>query len=744
MEVDKGKAIVFELSNNEYKLLSNIDKLVNTELKNILLKKTDNNTILFRGYRLFEQVFSIKNKIVINDETLVCASFRFYRRSLNSCYGYLLSNYNTISNKYEHRYIIYGGSLESEDGEFKSQMITFSSFEDVLSKERKNVFNIVEDMITKRLNDGDLGYTVNLHLPEHITKRQEYREQIDSERWPIKIHILCWLHDFYAIHNNTVENHMVENYQQIIYSKNDIPYYEKIIDLIGDESYQRMRTFELTNIKDHSIGQSHSYPARIGQKTFPILNTEYYNIGDIRFPVWTELYITNKCSNLSLNYFSPSFPFIANWFFIYECDETFYDNKFSLLKYNYSKRSKKMTNKLRKLDVYNYIDGKTPLNKGFLKLSQQLHRAINFAETKLILSDVSLGVMMEYVGRTFRDTYKISKTTSAEATNYIFTVKACMEKFIFELIYAFHCMSSIVGVIHGDPHINNITLYQTFYNLDANRRKIISTEELSAEVYLIDEQPFVFKYTGEHAMLIDFSKGVLRNRESILEEFGEDIASDFFIINDIQFRNIVGRAFPEFNTKHGAEIDALLHDNPSEFFRVFSTCDTLIMCKNLRQFIKLEKAIDDDKIRGDIEELLHQIILATEKETLVEFNKAISKSVPINEATTEERWVNQAIIERFFAANILTPEQLSKRNIMCVYNYDALMKNDINDYTKWGDQVSMEPRRVRQDEIGMWDNKHGKHIYDKFMEAIYQNKLHNEERKNKKKEEYVVEEWMFH
>jgi hypothetical protein len=729
---DKEYKEEIELENLEDKKLAEI-------LNNSLFDISFKDLPYLRYDRLITHIPYIKQEFEPNKTNIISASFRFYSYEKSACYGFIYSYYNEVDKNFIHHHITYGPSLTSEDGEYKGRTIHWDSFIDFFMPKYENIYDIVEELIVSRLNDGSLSYGVNIHCPNKYEKKDEYALEIDNNRLAIKIHVLCWLYDFYSIHNEFHENHMNDSYRKIIYRQQDVPYLEKILSILEDKDFQKLQLLGLTNIIVQPIKDKYvMYPPRIGQKLFPLNINEVYNIGDIRFPAWAEIYLTNICSNLSLNYVSPSFPFIVDWFYINNTNALAYDNMMSVRKYHYSKISKKITKKLRKVDLLNFIEEDTPYTKDFMKISQQIRRAVNFADLRLNLSQVSLCLMSEYVGRTFLDAYHLSKTASIEGTNYIFKEVALLEKFIFELIYAFHCMNTRVGIIHGDPHINNITLYQTFFNLDP---RIAPRYANGVDTYIINNKAYSFQYTGEHAMIIDLSKGIIRDRNAMNNKYDKDILANYFLIQDNYFRQIVGRTFPELNEKHGDKIDFLLKEDPHEFFRLFSVVDTLIACRGIRNAIMLEKMLKDKEMEKYICDLLHDLLIYVEKEMTKEF-LAVDITNYVKANATNERWIQAEALEVFYIKYNLDNETLSKKNIVCVYNSKANMKCDINVYEKWGDHISIEPRKAMRVANDTWNNKKGKVIYDRFMLHMRENRIFNKELEEKEKKKIIIEPWM--
>lgn len=764
-----------KIYDEEYFDIVNLDVLKNTNIKEAIMRDLTNNPLKER--RLVSLVSTLKNITTFDKSKYVGTSFRIFEDNTTSLLGFFYNTYDLENKRIVPHSITYGAALTSQDGEYRSNNMTYDSIEelfssDVLTKEQKEVMNIVEDLITTKINNKILNIEVKpLCSPDypHISELSEF---IDINRVFIKLYSLCWIRDFYAIESRIYENHMNGEYRKLFSQKRDYPYYEKILSIINDKEYQELRVI-ISSASLETISRDHKMPLIVGQKTFPLIINERMNIGDIRFPTWCEIYITNKCSNLSLNYVSPSFPFLGNWFLLYNTDSQSYDNAATMQKYNYSKISSNITKKLKKVDLLTYRENQFRISKDFKKISQQITNTITFANTRLNLSPTSVGIMSEYVGRTIKDTIEIFKLKKSQSQ--IFATKDHFNKFIFEILYAFYVANSVAGVIHCDPHTNNMTVYRTFYDFsndssendennknNKNKKEIyfVSGQSTLDDPLVREDKTYSFPYTGEYAMLIDYSRGILRDRESIKREFSRQVYKDFCQIQNNSFYKTIIAVFPELAIKQERELKRFVYERFDEAFKIFSGIDTIIACKSIIEILNQTKvlsvSLQNEADEKAILQKLNDIILFVDKEIVENFNTILTGNskknftsgiMSINEALMSEiGWINREVITNFFQEySIISLDDSNSKNlkIEAFWNSSSKMKNDITNYDKWGKMVSPETIKEMLVTNGNWVNYEDKQAFDNFMRNLKTTRDFDVKIADEIHEQVILEPWMF-
>jgi hypothetical protein len=693
----------------EYEKTLQLDSIGDEKLRKIYKDSIDKPNPA-RTFRFTQLITQLKQQFTIYRTDVISASFRIQTAELSTAFGYIYSTWDTERNRFSTHHICYGSSLTSQDGEYRSRILPWKTFMRIFSI-RKEIIDIVDEMIVAKLASGIIKYEVIIGYSSEFRHKDLFMRYIDSERLAIKLNILCWLYDYFNCVNGYEENHMNTTYKHILFDPADMPYYTRIIELIGAVDYQRMQHFELSSVNVKNVANSRSQPLKVGQKLFPLILGEFEHVDNIIFPTWREIYITNMCSNIALNYHSPSFCFIGDWYLVYNSQEGLYDNEAMLEKFKYSRVAHKITKRLRKANKYNFAeDDKTAISADFFRIATQISKAISFAEQNLNLSNFSLCMTSEFVGRTIRDNYKLYRKITPEsrpidASEYIFEEYDCFAKFVFELIYAFYCANVHSGVIHADPHSNNITIYKSYLGWKTRDNTLWKNP---VDIYNIHGNAFAFEYTGEHTMLIDFSRAIIRDYEKIKNEFGKKNAMDYSRLQAEQFRRTIAHTLPEMWAKNQKELHEFIDLRFDDAFKVFSAIDAIIACSSILAIVRSEQMYAENKeMFKRVHMLLDGIASLAEKLVWEDFNACIRGEKPNDE------WTNWRVIKHYFSEYIDTT--LDSKEIITIYNFDSTDTNDINDYSRWGNLVNFEARKDIYVSDNTWGALTGKKAYDEFL-----------------------------
>lgn len=662
--------------------------------------------------RLAKNVQAMKYDHATSKTNMITTCFKVSFDSTSCVYGYLHSACDIVGDTANtgrkgngtkqsakkttltHGFVCTGPTFRSQDGEYRGRLIKFSQFMQFFEK-YADVLNLVEEMVVQKIQTGELQFFVDFYFPDGCKiDRKIMDEFVNNLRMPIKMFMLCWLRDFYCIHRKIAENHMNPAYQYIIYRPEDIPIYESILKLVGSEdAYNNIidRIEEhFTNIDDPTLNL---HRLSCGQKIFPVTVIESIRADDINYSVWREMYITNLVSNLVLNLVCPSFPFLGAWFYVQHSHAGLFDNVAMFDKYKHSAVAEDVTSQLRAVDKYNYVSkdkSASALSSKFLQLSRSINKSIVYADSEIRLTDLSVCVTSEYVGRTLRDIPNIiANEQHLDGMDLVFTDYEMFCKHMFEYIYAFYCMNSRLWVMHGDLHMNNVTIFRLY------RMKSLEGEELVKNpkvLYIIDDCGYMFSHNGLFSMIIDLSRAVIGDVARLEREFGAAYAAMYFRDQQNRILHIIHNYFPEIIETARDGILKLARDNFPLLFKITSVADTFTVMTNIKSMF----AVDDVFTKGEIKLAkgiigkLDKLIAAAQRLFTENINKALRGEIKIPD---DIEWPNLVIIRELFAENVPSSEQLQDpaKNIVEVFRSDNKMVNDIDDYDNWGDLVSLEP-----------------------------------------------------
>lgn len=424
--------------------------------------------------------------IMLDRVDLICAVFKIKSGDINDQinYAYLYSSpYNyfpqTISSKQKkikkkklyHRYACFGPSLESHDGEFRYR---FNEPDRILDRvnDNKKLTLLWDDLcrfVKRKINNEDLSIYINYFYPNtDIEHKWNYilETDIESKEYKINFLVISWFIELINIHGNAQQNHINEKLNRVLFSQKNIDL--KFIDqMINKHSQKVVDTFEY--MISHMTTTRFTQTPIFGQKIIPLNLSEVENPLNIRGRPWNEIYINNILNSLVVNVVSPSFPILSDWFYIKTTSKSLFDNKKMYKKKEYSKNAQWICRKLEEARRQLYHLGITPEDKNnitlpiFEELYHKVEEDIDLSKI-LTLSNTSLCVISEYIGRTIADIPHLisNQTIYSKIFSNIFANISYFRKYMFDIVYSLYCMNSKCGIIHGDLHLNNVIIQLRF------------------------------------------------------------------------------------------------------------------------------------------------------------------------------------------------------------------------------------------------------------------------------------------
>lgn len=660
--------------------------------------------------------FSHQNRIAVNVQIL---KFLFLNQATNliticfkttydqtSCiYGYLHCEYDGSKKNPElkYRYVCTGPTFRSQDGEYRNRMITWDQFTKVYGK-YSDTFAQVEEMVVDNMNSGNLTFQTDFYYPTDCRYPERKLEDfINSQRLPIKLFMMCWIYDFYNIHNKIAENHIYPAYQYIFYQHEHLPLYESIRKTLSVVEYEKLLMHISGTVGSIEAPIMARTAPQCGQKLFPLTSIEAVKTDNILFNVWRELYITNMVSNLVLNLISPSFSFINNWFYVQSAHGGLFDNIAMHDKFAHSEIAEDITSQLKLVDKLNY-NGENmrngPISPKFLKLSRDVHKAIIYANSDIKLTNLAVCMTSEYVGRTLRDMPSIIKAEDKTVIrawlpdlHAVFDDIHIFTKHMFEYIYAFYCMNTKLGIIHGDLHMNNATINRLYSFTRFDGVKLVENPHI---VYLVGEQTYCFPHNGTFATLIDFSRAIIGDYSRIENEFSVNYIDIYFSDQAERVMQIISQYFPNLTEQHDARIAKLVKTNFPLLFKILTVVDTYVIMSNILAMFSIDDSITKGKVKiaDGAKDILRELTGHSEKLFVDYIHAALDGSIA---SPDDIEWPNLTLMQHF-SDYILTDEKQKKYpatgpefNIVEIFNSNNEVKYEIEDYDTWGPILSFDP-----------------------------------------------------
>lgn len=540
--------------NNEYNKISNIPSQLEPKFKEG-----------FSSIWKHDEMFTMKYYCYLHRLGMEGVAVRLLRTGLssikpnkniqyNSIIGYF---YYTVSDKGKPdlKYICFGFTFNSADGEYRPFVTSYDQLKQHI-KQNSDIFELYEEHALTQLKNQDIKFQTYV-AGKH---KDAINKHIDESRVLIYLYILNYMTLTTLYTYNIIPNHISPGYMETVFDGN-LDKFNKIIKESG-LNMPMMSRYSLDinkNIK----------PLEIGHKIRFVTVYEMENVGNTNLPTWRELKIASDVSDLVINCICSGFPLFDDWFLIKPNNVEYWNNKISITKFDHSQIASKTVRELEAARRNTFM--LDPVNKQELylsykleNLSESINLPIDIAERDLVMSEYILVYFCEHTGTTFADLprhVEINKT---------FNIFSDMDKFarcIFEYLYCFYCINTKLGVIHGDPHLNNVTYFgkmtSVYLNFEANGIKDPKV------VYNIGDKYYVFPSVGKYGGLIDFSRSFINDKTTT---------------NRLRMLHVIESELSTFYNDYKEQIYKLSYDD--DFYDQFMFIDSYKLFRSMELFME--------------------------------------------------------------------------------------------------------------------------------------------------------------
>ena len=541
------------------------------------------------------------------------------------------------------KYFSIGGSYVSKDGEYRSNIITTNNL----------VYLINNQNLHKIFKDIELYLMVSLDL-------------------------------------NIIENNLNEKYQNIMlkYKDDDLKFYRNLKKKYLASDIDEIQT--LINYIKPSPSDIFG-DTKIGQNIIPLSIAEAQNPFNIRYGPWREYLISLHLSDLVVNYVSPGFFIINEWFYIKNARKGLFDNDIQYEKMHRSELAEQITNLLTRADYYTHenIDAKVKklkydknikkltdswITNKFKILSKKIKDPIQYAKEEIIMSNVALVFISEYVGRTILDVISLCRSSPYynKLVGEPFTLAGYpfFTKYMFDICYNLYCMNSISGLIHGDLHLNNATLKASLYKQHRDIKDIQNPTVLYVLGDLETEQ-FILPTVAYNTCIIDYSRSIILP-DKIRQFHDNSLPKSYSLLSnakEFQLEQVdrLLAIYIHFTSDSDYNIDDLRVMFKNKFeavFKLMTSADIYSFTQKLITIFDLNDKSIVTPPKSCIE-LLKKINKASEHFLTVEMNKLILDS-NYEKIILEMEWPLCTIIKSCFYENTILHNKFG--NIIEVFN----------------------------------------------------------------------------
>ena len=427
-----------------------------------------------------------------------------------------LAHHNQTQRDVVFTYFSASISYESADGEYRSR---FSECR--IITRAQTTFPELWDDITAYINHQIPRRRWSMYQRYFYPKQHERNSEREVEMSvknsgiATSIFALTWFHMMYEKAFGVLDTNINKKYRLIFgpYEIEDNARFALLMEKYGS------KLADFCTLTNRAMAIDIQNPGmRCGYKMIPM------NIRETQYPLkliyspWREYFVLARTNDFVINAISPSFPIIMDWFYIKNSRPGLFDSESQEQRMRKSTIARGILQSLREAQrstffATEHIEGIPPTDQNkfvdsrFRRLHRKVEDPIQYCEEEIVMSEVALSFVLEYVGRTFANTIRIV-TESSRYDKLIGRPFAAagydnFAKYMFEICYALLCCNTKLGAIHGDLHLNNATIGQLYVMSEEEKKNSYVVYTLS------DEDDFVFHNAGYFANLIDFSRAII-------------------------------------------------------------------------------------------------------------------------------------------------------------------------------------------------------------------------------------------
>jgi hypothetical protein len=333
-------------------------------------------------------------------------------------------------------------------------------------------------------------------------------------------------------------------------------------------------------------------------------------------------------------------------------------------------------------------------------LSEAIEIPMDYAEEEMVIADTTLCSLVEHVGRTMADQPALLRYEEyALSSGPMFESLDMFAKYIFEYLYGIYAMNSKLGILHGDLHLNNITIFMKRNIVDIPTKKpYVPNPHI---IYDLDNILYIFQHYGKTSCIIDFSRSILGAESPLLKDFHnmDEILAD-------QRRKLLRtyeRDLPEFYQEHKHELQAALLENYELVFRMATALDVYRLSSGILVLLgSMIKGAKNSVIKDELIPFLSKI----QKMALNYLTLIMSKVLKHQTTKLEEiGWPVLEIITKNFdkwtAKNFKPPSELT---VVDYFSTANKIQYDIRNYENFPPTVKFDyiiKHKIPTEQIGL-------------------------------------------
>jgi hypothetical protein len=359
-----------------------------------------------------------------------------------------------------------------------------------------------------------------------------------------------------------------------------------------------------------------------GIKLIPMFVREVNQPFDLNLGAWRELEVAKAVGDLVVSYVSPAFALFNQWSYIERTGPELFENLAMHERYRRSQQMDSSITELRNSRCALSLDcaSETPLEPELRtyhteELSAQLYESLEYAQSHLLVSDTTIMHSIEDVGRTLHSwpTYVRRDVAVPPSHLTLFSDLGSFARLMFDYVWGAHCLHERLGVVHGDLHANNLTVYWwgraewvervTKPGMAGFERKYTAAYEDPVMIYVAgprgEADSYIFPAAGISGCLIDYSRAILGPAFRPRLEAGRtpQFATNFYRDQVNRVMRLLHRYAPEYVAANQDAIKGAAFADFESVFRALCAVDFIAIGTSAALAIEVAGAADAEERR---------------------------------------------------------------------------------------------------------------------------------------------------
>lgn len=596
-------------------------------------------------------------------------------------------------NDYYMLYVSTGPSLISCDGEYRSRLVQYMNIYN--SKWMfPQIWHEIDEYMSIIIPKRGWSLYASYFSPEQEKFRYintALEQLVKNELLSNKMLNIAWFQTIYNEMLGMSETHMNVTYKEIMLAEyeTDKLFIQELIKKYSAEEVEKFKV-SISVVVHNIVGTNKNRYLQLGLKMIPLNIIEVQQPFDIRYKPWREFFISTRCSDLVPNQIAPGFPIIGNYYYVQNSKKGLYDNKSQFERVKNSELAKDILHTLYEAQRGTYFASsnikavsktseqiKKWIGSKFRKLSEKIDDPINYAIEEIIMSDISLFMTSEFVGKTVADIMQLipknkmfddqlGKPLSDGGFDYF-------AKYMFEICYNLLAFNKRIGAIHGDFHLNNATIGYLYPN----------TVDHAKVAYFIGDVMYLFPNNGYFGCIIDFSRSLiepsrcdeLRDMSLPLSSKLTDNMDKFAAFESNILLGLYIQLFPN-KAEQKEELSVLFKRNFPAVFKLLTCIDMYMFTIRLSRLLQqMETPVSKKSI-----ELVEKIGRFAESFIATDMNHLLNDPDTFGAKVLANEWPMETVIKKCFPEYINGSAFKKLGTVTDCYNIDNPMKYSLTKY----------------------------------------------------------------